>query len=301
MKSRFIIIAILFLVACKDDKQKAPTQIDSKNIETIKLSSKKPDLNISILLDLSDRINPKKYPNPTMEYFERDLGYINSIAKSFELHIRSKRTNKINDHIHLYIDPEPSDSNLNEKIELLDMTFTKNNAKREYIMQTSVLYDSISRLIYKSAINDNNYIGSDLWSFFKTNVEDFCIEKNHRNILVILTDGYLYHKDSKLREKNQTSYLRPQDIKNFKLNTSNWKTTIETKNYGFISTKDSLQDLEVLILGINPNPKNPYEQDVILQYWKNWLNSMKIKNFQIKTAILPANMDKIIKDYILKK
>ncbi|WP_299117108.1 hypothetical protein [uncultured Winogradskyella sp.] len=294
---RLLLSLTLILTSCEETKSKSITVEE----ETIKLSPNRPNLNISILIDLSDRINPKKYPNPAMEYFERDLGYIHSIAKSFEWHVRNKRSIKINDHIQLYIDPEPSDSNLNEKINSLNITFTKNNAKREVIMKTSALYDSISKQIYRSAIEDNNYVGSDIWGFFKTKVEDFCLQDEHRNILVILTDGYLYHKDAKLKEDNLTSYLTPQDIRNFKLNKPDWKDKIQDLDFGFISTKSNLKELEVLVLGINPDPKNPYEQDVIFQYWKDWLTKMNVKDFEIKTAILPANMDKIIKDYILKE
>ncbi|WP_158850583.1 hypothetical protein [Algibacter sp. L1A34] len=300
MKSIYLLLITLCLVySCKEDKSSSEN-IKKESSPSIKLSSNRTNLNISVLLDLSDRINPDKYPNPAMEYYERDLGYIHSIAESFEWHLRNKKSIKINDHIQLYIDPEPSDSDLNKKINMLNMTFTKDNAKKDYITQTSVLYDSITKLIYKSAIKDNHYVGSDIWGFFKTNVEDFCIDKDHRNILVVLTDGYLYHKDAKLREKNLTSYLTPQVVKSFRLNTSKWKDIIENKNYGFISTKDNLQDLEVLVLGINPDNKNPYEQDVLFKYWKDWLSNMNVKDFEIKTASLPANMDKIIKDFILK-
>ncbi|MBV7268028.1 hypothetical protein [Winogradskyella luteola] len=302
MKFFHLLISLtLILTSCKSDEDETKGKSITIEEETIKLSPKRPNLNISILLDLSDRINPKKYPNPAMEYFERDLGYIHSIAKSFEWHVRNKRSIKINDHIQLYIDPEPSDSNLNEKINSLNITFTKNNAKRELIMKTSALYDSISKQIYNSAIEDNNYVGSDIWGFFKTNVEDFCIQENYRNILVILTDGYLYHKYSKLKEGNLTSYLTPQNIRSFQLNKLDWEDKIKNKNFGFIATRDNLEELEVLVLGINPDSKNPYEQDVILRYWTDWLTKMNVKDFEIKTASLPANMDKIIKEYIFKE
>ena len=39
------------------------------------------NLNISVLLDLSDRIDTIKYSNPSMEFYQRDLGYLKSVAK----------------------------------------------------------------------------------------------------------------------------------------------------------------------------------------------------------------------------
>lgn len=291
---------LMLLNSCKEDTQETILDPEKNETEAVKLSVNRPNLNISILLDLSDRIDPKKYPNPAMEFYQRDLGYINAVANSFEWHLRNKRSIKINDHIQLFIDPEPADSDLNKKMKALNLTFNRANATKENILKTSVMYDSITKQIYQSAISDNNYVGSDIWRFFKNNVKDYCMEEGHRNILVVLTDGYLYHKDNKIKEGNSTTYLRPQDIRDFKLNTSNWKDKMEKDNYGFIVPRTDLKNLEVLVLGINPDNKNPYEQDVILAYWENWLNAMNVKDFEIKSAGLPANLDKVIKDYIFK-
>ncbi len=297
---RYTIFLWVIFFSCKNDKQEEVVQETTTDYTTTKLSSNRPNLNISILLDLSDRINPEKYPNSAMEFYLRDLGYIKSIAQSFEIHLRNKKSIKINDNIKLFIDPEPADKNLNEKINSLKMSFTKNNATKDFILKTSKRYDSISRLIYESAIKDNRYVGSDTWRFIKTKVKDYCIEEGHRNILVILTDGYIFHKDNKIREANLTTYLRPQDIRKFKLNNSKWKDIIHNKGFGFIPASNNLQNLEILVLGINPDKKNPYEEDVIRKYWSDWFDDMKVNNYQIKTAALPSYMDKIIKDYILK-
>ncbi|MGC1630576.1 MAG: hypothetical protein WA749_00550, partial [Gelidibacter sp.] len=272
--SIILLSCLIVLNSCIEDKQEIILDPEKNETEAVKLSVNRPNLNISILLDLSDRIDPKKYPNPAMEFYQRDLGYINSVANSFEWHLRNKRSIKINDHIQLFIDPEPSDSDLNKKMRALNLNFTRANATKENILKTSVIYDSITKQIYQSAIADNNYIGSDIWRFFKNNVKDYCIEEGHRNILVVLTDGYLYHKDNKIKESNSTTYLRPQDIRYFKLNTSNWKDKLEQGNYGFIVPRTDLENLEVLVLGINPDTKNPYEQDVITLYWENWLSAM---------------------------
>ena len=58
--------------------------------------------------------------------------------------------------------------------------------------------------------------------------------------------------------------------------------------------------LVILVLGINADKKNPYEEDVIIKYWEDWFNDMKVKKYEIKTSALPSNMDKIIKEFILK-
>ena len=301
MKIIYLLIFFTCLWSCKSDEKGNEEVLQTNDVEITKISSNRPNLNVSILLDLSDRIDTIKYPNAAMEFYKRDLGYINSVANGFELHLRNKRSIKINDHIKLFIDPEPSDKALNQKLDILNMTFTRDNAKKEKIMQVSDSYDSIAQLIYKSALKDNNYVGSDIWRFFKTKVKDFCIEPEHRNILVVLTDGYIFHKDNAIKDGNLTSYLRPQDIRDNKLTTNNWMKTIENKRYGFIPANTDLETLEVLVLGINPDIKNPYELEIIKKYWDDWLTAMNVVHYEIKTAELPSNLDKIIKSFILKE
>ena len=63
----------------------------------------------------------------------------------------------------------------------------------------------------------------------------------------------------------------------------------------------NLESLEVLVLGINPNKKNPYEEDVIKEYWAKWLTEMKVKRFDLKRADLPSHLDKIIKEFLAIK
>ena len=162
-----------------------------------------------------------------------------------------------------------------------------------YVLETSK--------IYSLALNDRKYIGSDIWNFFQNNINDYCIEDNHRNILVILTDGYIYYKDSNFKEDNRSTYLTPELIRSYNLNNKNWKEIMEAKKMGYLKANDDLTNLEILVLGINPNIKNPYEGKVIKEFWSNWFKEMNVKRFEIKETALPSNMDKVIKDFIEKK
>jgi hypothetical protein len=253
-----------------------------------------------VLLDLSDRINPEKYPSPAMEFYLRDVGYLKSIAENFEAHVMNKKMIKINDKIQVFIDPEPSDNTLNKKLNTLKISFNKNNVTKVGILKTCKKYDSISKLIYEASIKDDHYVGSDTWRFFKNKVNDYCIEDGYRNILVVLTDGYIYHKDTKIKEGNRTTYLTPQEVRDFGFNRSGWRDKFEQRDFGFVTANKNLDNLEVLVLGINPDVKNPYEEDVIREYWTKWLTDMNVKDFEIKQSDLPSNMNKVIKDFILK-
>lgn len=260
---------------------------------------KNEDLNISFLLDLSDRIDPTKYPNESMQYYLRDVAYIKSVSEAFDTHLRTKKVRQMNDKMQVFFDPEPQNQNINSISNDLRYSVERENASLEYLDKIKNAYATNPLKIYELAIRDDKYVGSDTWKFFKTKVKDFCIEDNYRNILIILTDGYIFHEDTKMKEGNLTTYLTPQEIRNYKLNDKGWEDKMVDKEFGFIPATHGLENLEILVLGINPNTKNPYEEDVIRKYWSNWFDTMEVGRYDIKTAGLPSNMDKIIKEFIL--
>ena len=279
---------IISLVSCCKDKTgkteegtKNPVVVDSNNI------------NVSILIDLSDRIDPKTNPNPTMEYFQRDTEYIKAIEKGFLNHIKSKKIITYEDQMQVFFNPEPLDPKMNELTKELKVSFDK-NTPRNYFDQVDKKYSELPTTIYQSAIKDGNYVGSDIWEFFKNKVKDYCIKNDHRNILFILTDGYMYHENTKFSEGSKTSYLTGKLINANHLTTSNFKEVIEKNKFGFVKANDNLNNLEVIVLGINPEKGNPFEEAVIKEYWENWFKEMKIKNYQIKSADLPSNLEPII-------
>lgn len=84
----FLALAFLSftLLSCKEEPKKDKL-IHEHDFPKVAVNS---NLNISILLDLSDRINPEKYPSPAMEFYQRDIGYLKAVAENFESHIDRK-------------------------------------------------------------------------------------------------------------------------------------------------------------------------------------------------------------------
>lgn len=287
-------VLLIFVFSCKKDSDKDEKEVTAKTSTT-------ENYNLSLLLDLSDRISLQKNPNPTMEYFQRDLGYIKSVSEAFTQHLKSKRIIQIDDKMQLFFNPEPLDPEINTIAKNLRINIDKNNASKDLLNSINTNYASQTSKIYESAIKDNKYVGSDIWSFFDSKVKDQCIENKYRNILVILTDGYMFYESTIMKEGNRTAYVTPELIRKNGLNTQDWEKKLHDQDFGFIKASDDLSNLEVLVIGINPNKTNPYEERVIKAYWNKWFTEMKIKHFEIKNADLPSNMDKIIKDFILEK
>lgn len=278
MKAKLLLLPLLALLVTSFKAAKEPAPQKTSN-----------NLNISLLLDLSDRIDPNKYPN----LYQRDLQYIKFVQKAFTNHIKGKKIIQLNDQMQVFFDPAPQNPTINALSQQLKVNFNKQSSKNE-INNVEKTFSEIPAKIYQSAIKDKTFIGSDIWRFFKNNVKDYCVKDNHRNILVIITDGYMYHQNSKFTEKNKSSYITPSFIQAKKLTNSNYKYLIEKNRLGFIPATDNLQDLEIIVLGINPSKKNPYENDVINQYWSDWFKTMSVRKFYLKNTDLATNLEPVI-------
>ncbi len=307
MKTILSILLLLNLSACLDDQQKV--ELDSNlNDKNLQLSSssecpeylmkrKKENLNISILLDLSSRIDePNQQAN--------DSAYIVSISNVFNTHIKKKKLGLLKDNLQLLFHPTPKNPKINELSEKLKISYVKGVSKKELTSKTDSVYSTIPAEIYNLArqdfIENHEYPGSDIWRFFKDDIDDYSMDDCYRNIVIILTDGYMYFENTKMEEGNRTSYLTPKSLDNMPLNNSNWKDIMAEKGFGFITKRNNLEDAEVLILGVQSHNKtNPYARDIIIKYWENWLEEMGVKSSKVKQADIPSNMDKIIKEFIL--
>lgn len=292
-----VYLFILIIISCGNDPKEEKANVKESLVVAKKESV---NLNVSLLLDLSDRIDTVKYHNETMEYYLRDIGYIESISNAFISHLSLKKKRTIDDRIAVYFNPAPKNKKINQISKDLKFQVNRGNATTELFDNIKSVYSNKPREIYEQTLEDDKYVGSDVWSFFKTKVKSFCIEEKSRNILIILTDGYLYHIDNIRKENNLSTDLTPQSIKEKRLNKANWEQKFNDENYGFIPATNELNDLEVLVLGINPAKGNVYEDDIIKAYWENWFDKMGVGYYELRNADLPSDMEKIINEFISK-
>lgn len=254
------------------------------------------NLNISFLLDLSDRIDPKKNPG----IYQRDLQYIKSVQKAFTNHVKGKKMLLLKDAMQVFFNPLPNIQNIDQLSKELKVEFSSKSSKKDFLNIDKVYIDNPAK-IYQSAIKDHNYVGSDIWRFFKSNVQLYCIKPEHRNILVILTDGYIYHKASIMQVGAKSSYITADFLRAKKLVTADYQKIMKQNNLGFIASPNNLKELEILVLGINPSVNNPYEEDVIKQYWADWFKAMKVRKFELLTNDLPSVLEPVINNFIQGK
>ncbi len=274
--------------------------------ETVERESEKQidkQLNITFLLDLSDRIEPSKYPC-TPEHYERDMAIVSEFLSLFKADMEQKGGFMAKGKMRVVFNPIPKNRDINNIASELnvDLSKCKNPKEKKVIFdKVSTIFSTNLEKIYNKTLETKKYIGSDIWVFFKDDVKDLAIDNdsNYRNILVVVTDGYIYHKNSKRKDKNRYSWVLPTTLNQLGLTKSDWAKKMDKLDYGLIAPHNDLDDLEVLVLEVNPVQKAySYEEDVLRAVLSKWFTEMGIKKFEIYKTDLPQNIKMRIKKFM---
>lgn len=259
-------------------------------------------LNITVLLDLSDRISPTRYSEvPTPSHLERDTTIIMEIVNLFKQDMESLGAFNAKGKLRVEMEPWPAISNINSLQEELDVDCSEMNPKEK-----KELYDNIGTTfsqalseIYGQTIKSSRWAGSDIWRFFKNKV-DMYIENDtsYRNILIVLTDGYIYHENTKGRNGDSVQYLTKATINKFRTANDPIKE-IQSSGFGLMVPRDDLQNLEVLVLEVTPEDGQSKDEDILSYCIGEWLKGMGVGKYKIYPTDLPVNTAKRVRSFIL--
>lgn len=299
MKYLFYLYAVL-LFSCGQ----AGSNVKEEQADTAPQNKEagKQQLNLTILLDLSDRIDPKTSPDKP-EHYQKDIALINYFSGYFVKEMEKKGTYMAKGKMKIIFSPKPQDPNINIAAEKLNVDLSKMATKQKKEVHDNfkqTVNENISR-IYETTLKEKNWIGSDVWRFFKNDVKDYAIDRNpeYRNVLVVLTDGYIYHKDSKDKNGNRYAYMLPALFQQYKLrNNPNWSSAMDKQNFGLIATRNDLNNLEVLVLEVTPSPSYKNDEDIIKKVLSKWFDEMKVKRKAIFNSDLPEYTKQRINDFL---
>ena len=282
----FVIFLTFISISCGDKSEK---DISTENHNVIQNSNSEKQLNISILLDLSDRLIQDVTPSPR----DRDLEIVKTIVGVFKSDMETKGAFNAKGKIRVLFNPAPSDPRINNIAQDL-----KENLAALDVKQKKKIYDTIDssfqsnlKKIYELTLDSKKWVGSDIWRFFKNDVKDYCIDNDpdYRNILIILTDGYIYHEQSVDRIKNRTTYITGKYLQSEGFRNSDWRSKFDSGDYGLISSSSKLQNLDVLVLEVNASAVYKNDEDIIRAFLSKWFNEMSIKQYKIYNTDLPSN------------
>lgn len=257
-------------------------------------------LNISILLDLSDRISPDKHP-ATPEHMQRDTAIVGKIVRLFKDDMNARGAYDANGRIQVLMSPPPSIANINSLQDQLQVNLARMDNKQKKSTYTDISGNFATALkeIYTETNNQSRWTGSDIWRFFKNDVKDLCIDSdtNYRNILVILTDGYIYDKNTTQRAGSRVQHLTTSTIGKYR-STNDPVSAMEDDDFGLMPATSGLDNLEVLVLEITPENNNQKDELILKYCIDRWLKEMGVVRWAVHTTDLPANTSRRIESFL---
>lgn len=276
MKTKILFIVILSLVtvmlivSC------------SKSKETIKPKEK--PWNITIFLDLSDRL----IKGDAVAQKDRDIADLKAVVSCIKddyINILKQR----NHNIQVVFHPQSGIAEIDAISRNLSHDFTLKTRKdvkdcQKYLISMDTLWSNELNKMYDCVLTSKQWEGSDIWGFFNNQVQHY-IRPDYRNIVIILTDGYIYHINNKIQTSpTEANFVVPLNIDNIS------KLTPAATN---------LKDLEVLVLEVDAyDPKKQTKLESLLQ---EWFKSMGCKSVEVLPQNLPPTVkEQNIKDFLNK-
>ena len=245
-------------------------------------------LNLSVFLDLSDRLDSTCNGNFPVSQMTRDTAIVNALLDLFIDTCIVHKISESKDHFQILFHPTPNTSDIaaiaaNLNVDLAKIT--EPGGKKKRLMSMKDDFAKGLSLIYNQTLKARQWLGSDIWGFFcnkNAKVDDLCIRKNYRNVLVILTDGYIYHESNTLKDGNSYSYVLPKMID-------------QIPELSLMAPRKGLDNLEVLMLEINPG--KPIRQAKLISTLEDWLKNMEIKHYTVSETGMPSDTHTIIDNF----
>lgn len=217
--------------------------------------------NYIILLDLSDRIIVQP------DQAARDKEIVKSIYQLFENKVKKELYIKSRDEIKVVIAPQKGSGLQTDVFEeklYVNMENIQNVYRRPKEEERRIAFnETIDDLYKKAEFSDvpEEYYGADIWKYFYEDLKvDYANDTLTQNFLFILTDGYpIVGKD--------LTKLQP--------------------------IKDAFPDLHIVLMEVSPRDKD-MEWDRIMEMWKQWFDSMNIKDYTfIKRKAITKEIEQV--------
>jgi hypothetical protein len=246
-------------------------------------------LNLIIVPDLSGRINDTTN-NPGQ--IQNDTALLNEIWHSFESVTRLK----MNSSDRLLVDVTGGNQAQGQFRTIandlvFDLSAFKDKSNKLYFTKTGNRFQINIAELYRLAQKDPQ--GADYWSYFnhdlKRNIRPSTLFTDYRNLLIILTDGYLEAQTKQATGTALYTGTYQQRVTVFnKLKVGYTVADAVSTITPIMDCSDHFGNLEVLILEVNPrrykspqepnDPGTPRDFDILRKLWTDWLSKLDVKN-----------------------
>jgi hypothetical protein len=273
VRSGLILSCLLFIATGCNELEEAVREAKKENTAP-------PVDNYIVLLDLSDRI---LYNN--QQQVAKDLTVLKTIQSLFRANINSKDPTHtyyaVNDKLKVLIAPQKTTPRkLYDDAAQLRIAFSSEDAmkKATAVDQSEKTFSAVLPDLYKQAIISNNsadYLGADIWKYFDEDLADD-LEKNARNTLFIITDGYLDFERTEERAVQGNRFTSCAQLINSLKNFPDWNTRFDEGDYGLMPVGKKFSNLKVVLLEVNPKQDWNGEYKLLTRIWSKWFSEMGI-------------------------
>lgn len=286
---------------------------NDKEIENCKgwLPPPPTSLNLIIVPDLSKRIidtinNPEQVKN--------DTTLINFIWRAFVEKTKFKMNSKDRLILDVTDEEQAGGSFRNFANQLLfDLSDHKNQSNRLYFDKVGNRFEKNVSALYELALQ--NPIGADYHDYFENklpkHIKRSTIFDNYRNVLVIITDGYL-EAQSNIRT-NTWAYTGTNQERILVSNAIKSGQSLQDAANRYLKPIQDIpvkfKDLEILVIEVQPRTKNsPIERDapgtvhdyaILKHQWINWFRLLEVKNSDDEIFIRRNDATEITKKAIV--
>ena len=253
--------------------------------EEEKSVNKKQPLNVSIFLDLSHRIVEE---SDGMKGVEKDTEIVAVITDYLSSKAFNDKIKFNKDHIKVFFHPTPVNPQINQLAKGLEVDFAQYGKKQIQQKQADAKnltknFNDNLKSIYDAAVADGKYIGSDIWGFFDTQVNKVCVREGYRNVLIVITDGYIYHEDNLVEDKakKQSSFITKRSL---------------AEGYSLLPVGGQINGLEVLVLELKADPRTDFGK--MKSTIEQWLDTIGVSRHEVLKTALPSTTKKPIEDFL---
>ena len=263
-------------------------------------------VNIVIMLDISDRIDPSSNPHTSKDQTQRDMEIIEYIADWYLNELVQKHLGqfvedpgRVRHELTIAIPKQPKalsiPSNITKNLIIKDSKTGKN--LKEFKDKRAAMLQSICEL-YKW--KDNPFTGADIWGWFN-NYAKYALKKDgFHNYIICLSDGYLkFNPDI---EKGLVS----MDIRKWR---DEWKNNPEWRDKitPLSPIKEDFSDYNIQFMMVEIRPRDdeetgaehPADFEIIEACWQKWLNSIGITNSEFHRKIEIERLKEVIDSFFV--
>lgn len=263
-------------------------------------------VNIVIILDISDRIDPSSNAYTSKDQAQRDIKIIEYIADWYlnelvlkHLDQRVLDPGRVPHELTIAIPKQPKapliPSNITENLVIKDSKTRKD--LEEFKDKKAAMIQSIRKL-YKW--KDNPFTGADIWGWFNNYAKYVLKKDGFHNYIICLSDGYLkFNPDIEKKLK----FMDIPKLRDERKNNPKWKDKITP----LPPIKEDFSNYNIKFMMVEIHPRvdkeigieNPADFEIIEAHWQEWLNSIGITNAELHRQIEIERLKEVIDSFFV--